>query len=457
MSHSYQLTQYPVGSVREFWTLSWPLMLGLISSTLMIFTDRLFLAHLDPLALNAAASGGMAYYMFLVIPMSIATISEILVGRLNGESQFSKIGSATWQMVWFSVILIPLFFLISWAAPFLLFRGSGNEAYEADYFSYLMYFAPAQCAMIAFAGFFIGTGHVKIVTVASVVGNLANVGLDYLLIFGISWLPALGVKGVAIATGLSQVLQILIYLAFFLTSHNRMRYKTADCSFNRHFFIEGITIGAPSGAGHCIEILGHFLFFRIVTSVGTEQMTIVVMVQSFYILASFIVDAQSKAAGSIIANLLGAEVLEPIRKVLKSSFLLHTCYTLLFAGIIYFFAPFFFQTFSAFSEQQILPNANLIPIFVRALFFMCLFFLFDGFTWILIGFLTASGDTKFIFWVSAIVHWVVYVIPTLWFVGFSKGGADVAWSIVAFMSVINVMIYLWRYVTGKWLKAYHAI
>ena len=43
-------------------------MLAMISSSLMIFVDRLFLSRFDPIALNAAATGGIAYYIFLVLP-----------------------------------------------------------------------------------------------------------------------------------------------------------------------------------------------------------------------------------------------------------------------------------------------------------------------------------------------------------------------------------------------------
>ncbi|MFI5344431.1 MAG: hypothetical protein ACHQUC_09450, partial [Chlamydiales bacterium] len=63
MQKTYELTAHPCGSKREFWTMTWPLMVGLLSSTIMMFVDRLFLAKWSPLGLNAAVSGGMAYYM----------------------------------------------------------------------------------------------------------------------------------------------------------------------------------------------------------------------------------------------------------------------------------------------------------------------------------------------------------------------------------------------------------
>ncbi len=129
MTQIYQLTKFPVGSKREFWAMSWPLMLAMLSATLMMFVDRIFLARYSAAGLNASATGGMAYYVFMMLPMSIASISEVLVGRLHGERRHSEVGQAVWQMVWFSCLLTPVFFLIAYlfAPSFILRLSSARE------------------------------------------------------------------------------------------------------------------------------------------------------------------------------------------------------------------------------------------------------------------------------------------------------------------------------------------
>ena len=457
MTSPYQLTSYPLGSKREFWTMSWPLMLAMISSSLMIFIDRLFLAKYHSIILNAAASGGIAYYIFLVLPMSIASISEVLTGRLHGEKRHKEIGSSVWQMVWFSIFLTPVFLLIIFTVPPILFKGTGIEMQETAYFKILMYFAPFQCITIALSGFFIGIGKVKVITISAILGNLVNISLDYILIFGWKSIPAFGIAGAAFATGFSQLIQTIFLLIMILKPTERSTYQTENCGFRRHFFIEGLKIGTPFGLGHMVEIMAHFLFFRIVMSVNQTQMTIVAMVQSFYILCSFINDAGSKAASAIVSNLLGAEVKSPIKKVLKSAFSLQCFYFLFFTSFFFLFPDFLINLFLSSKESSLLADDHMRHTFILALFFMTIFFLFDGFGWILIGFLTAAGDTKFIFWTSLFIHWIAYVAPTVVFIGIAKKGADTAWAIVAGMSVLNALIYLYRYQTGKWLKEYKKI
>jgi MATE family multidrug resistance protein len=452
MQNTYQLTPHPCGSKREYWTMTWPLMVGLLSSTFMMFVDRLFLARWDPLALNAAVTGGMAYFMFLITPMAVVEITEVLVGRLNGEERQKETGNASWQMVWLSSTLLPIFLLLALVAPPFLFIGTGNEANETNYFRTLMLFGTFQCITISLYGFFIGIGNVKIVTYAAVLGNIVNIVLDYWMIFGGGPMPALGVVGAAAATGISQIVQILFLLSIFWKKRHRETHGTSSLKLNRSFLGEGLRIGLPSGLGRSMEVIAHFLFFRIIVSVGQEQMVLVAIAQSIYILASFIVDAQCKGASAIVSNLLGANQRSPIPKVLRSGFTIHFGYFFLIFLIVYSFPEQIFSLFSAEEGATLQMTPELMSTFKRALIAVSLFFLVDGLGWILIGFLTAAKDTRFVFWVSALVNWIAYLPPTIWFIGWKKGGADVAWSIVVAVTMLTFLLYLWRYLSGNWLK-----
>lgn len=429
-------------------------MVGLLSSTLMLFIDRLFLAKWHPLALNAAVSGGMAYYMFLVIPMGVVEIAEVLVGRLHGEKRHLEIGSAAWQMVLVSFSLLPIFCLIALLAPNFLFQGGASQNLETDYFRTLMFFATIQCAIIGLSGFFIGLGNVKIVTFSAIMSNVINIALDYWLIFGGGPMPSLGVVGAAAATGIAQLIQLLFLAAVFWSYQNRLHYGTNTLSINRPFLFEGLRIGLPSGAGRSLEVIAHFLFFRIVMSVGPDQMLLVSIAQSLYILSSFIIDSQSKGASAIVSNLLGAEMHAPLKQVLFSGFTLQFGYFLLFFGVVWFFPEHIFTLFQS-DELAIAMTPELMATFKRALIGVSLFFLLDGLSWILVGFLTAAKDTRFVFWASLFVNWIAYLPPTLWFIGLQKGGADIAWGIIVGVTMLNCLLYLWRYLSGRWLTYNH--
>lgn len=451
-SSNYQLTKFPVGTIREVWSISWPLMLGLVSNCLMIFVDRLLLSWHAAAEFNAVANAGIACYAFLILPISICAISEVFVGRLHGEGSLSEIAKPVWQMIWFSLMLTIPVFLISYFMPPLIFYKTGNEFNETTYFQVLIRFAPILCMMISLSGFFIGIGKVKIVSRCVVTGNILNVILGYLLIFGWGFIPSLGIFGAALATGISQTFQCLVLLACFFSKGYRKTYSTTQFDFNFIYFKEALKIGTPSGLGHAIEVIAHFVFFRIVMMVGNEQMTIAALVQSFYLLSGFVCEALSKGVGAIVANLIGAHEFALIKRVFSSAIKLHSLFFLIFFGIIWFYPDALLNLFFSSKDSEILLSPGLKTMAFQALLWMGIFFLFDGFSWILIGQLTAAGDVKFIFYVSLVINWLVYVLPVYFLVGFGGKGANSAWMVIALSGMVNFIVYYQRYYSGKWLQ-----
>lgn len=453
MSHhpSYQLTRHPIGSLREIWAISWPLMIGLLSSSLMMFADRLLLSHYSTQALTASATAGMASYVLIIIPMIIAGISEVFVGRNHGANQLKEVGKPAWQMVWLSLLSTPFFWLSAFIVPKWLFLGTENGILETEYFQWIIYFAPAFCSTIALSGFFIGIGHVKVVTYAAVLGNVTNIGLDILFIFGFgSLIPSMGIKGAALATGLSQLFQTLFLLALFLRKSNRETYGTDQWRFDRTSFLEGIYIGGPAGIGKFLELLAHFVFLRIVQTSGSDNMTILTVVQSFYILMAFIVEGLSKGVSSIAANLIGGRQETLIKKVLNSALTLQFAFfCIVFIGMLGFSHPLLTLFFSE-QEVGLLNDPHFYQIARSALLWMSLFFLLDGFSWVYAGFLTACGDTKFLLYASLVLNWVFYILPSYFLLGIGKGSAAQGWMLVAFYALLTCLTYRWRYQSSRW-------
>lgn len=451
MHSPYQLTRYPIGSLREIWTISWPLMLGLLSTSLMVFADRLFLARYSIAALNASATSTMAVYVVLIIPLITAGISEVFVGRSHGASKMRDVGKAVWPMLWLSIVTLPFFLLCAQILPLFFFTGTGNEILETEYFQWLIYFAPAFCSTIALTGFFIGIGKVTTVTWCALVGNVVNIGLDILLIFGYGIFPEMGVKGAAIATGLSQVTQTFFLGITFLKKSSRETYGTGEWQFNFNYFKESIRIGVPAGLGRFLELISHFVFFRIVLLSGSESLTIITVIQSLYLLMSFIIEGLSKGVSSISANLIGGKQGEDlINKVLRSAFILQCMFSGLLFAVWMRFAPSLLSIF--FSEQDIffMQNPQLRETAFYALFWMSIFFLFDGFSWIYVGFLTACGDTKFLLYAGFALNWLSYILPSYLVLGLAGGTAADGWMLIAMYAIITYFTYRWRYKLGAW-------
>jgi len=449
------------GSIRNVWALAWPLMIGLISNGLMIFFDRLVLARYSASSLNASTTAGTAYFMLLIIPLSIAAMSEVFAGRLHGEGSHSKIGSSVWQMIWFSLFSTPFFIIASYLCTPLFFSYSDFATQERTYFQTLLILAPFSCTTVALSGFFIGLGKPRYVTIPMILGNVVNILLACLFIFGLGPIPEMGIKGAAYASGLSQALQTILLLFFFMSKKNQEQYRTTNRTIEWTSLKEGIRIGLPAGLGHVMEVGAYALFFQVIAFKNSSYMTIIAILQSIFILTSFITEALSKSTTALTANLIGrGQGKKAIDKTIWSGSCIHLAISLCTSILFLVFPSLFLTFFLGEGSHEILSDPTLMQAFTLASCWMCLFFLIDGINWILMGALVASCDTKWIFYISTCVNWIVFAIPSCLCIYFFDKGPAFAWMNTFCAGLVSFFLYFYRYSSGKWLtnrKMNHAI
>lgn len=108
--------QYPPASLRDLVNLSIPLILSLLSGSLMLLCNRLFLAKFSIEALKTCTTVSALILLFQIPCIRISSMGQVFVGQLRGAKQLHAIGSHVWQMIWFallsSVITIPLGFAL---------------------------------------------------------------------------------------------------------------------------------------------------------------------------------------------------------------------------------------------------------------------------------------------------------------------------------------------------------
>lgn len=450
---SYQITPHPLGSLKEIWTLSWPLILGFTSNGLMVFVDRVMLGRYSLKAMNASATAGSAAFSFLILPMIIAGISEVFVGRFNGKAEYQKIGSAVWQMIWFSVLMTPLFVLIANYAPAFLFKKMQSPELNGEYFYWLMCFGSFFCLTKALMGFYIGLGRVKMISLGVVIANVLNIGLDYLLIFGTPFTPSLGIKGAAIATLSTEAMMFLILFLIFMRKKNRESKGTQNLSFNRSLMWTSLKDGLPASLAHLSEYVGYYVFLSWINHLSEEYLTIMVLVQSFYMLLFFIIEGVSKGITGVVSNFIGAQKFEYIPKSIKSTFKLHLCFVFAVSLFMYFCSPGFFKSFVNEAGLAYFNDPLFLAKLHKAALCLCAFYLFDGMAWNFVGVLVAAADRTFVMVVGSLASWAFSYVPAYIGITYFKLDVDQVWFNLVLSSAAFLTLYWLRYRSAPWKKA----
>ncbi len=408
------LTKYKEGSFSELLSIALPLMLSSFSMMLMLFVDRLLLAHYSTAALNSAVNASTLGWALLFGWVVLANITEVFVAQYHGAKQLDRMGEPVWQMLWLSVAS-SLFFIpmAIWGVDWIY--KSPDAEMERTYIRWMLIFGPTYAAYGALSGFFVGQGKTKLITILAVIANVLNALLDICLIFGIEGIiPSMGIQGAAIATSIGSIFQTVVLLYFFLKKENREKYGTGDLRFQPKIFWQCFKIGSPGAVFALVEILGWAIFYNMMTMVSKEHITIAGICQSLFILLLFFAEGVSKAATAITGNLIGAKRSWFIPKVLKSGLQIHL--------IFLCFAILLFTLFHQVLIDQFLPNAtpeyiaSIEDALMNCLYATLIYMFLEGVRWLLSGILTAAGDTTFLLIAGSFSIWILLVAPVYIFV-----------------------------------------
>lgn len=452
MEQRGQLTKYPVGSLREIWHIAGPLMLMTFSTYAMLFADRMILSKFSIEAMNASAVVSSTYAIFMFAFFSLALVAEVFVGQYNGAGQFKKMGEPVWQMIWFALFSTVIFWPLGMYLGDFIFTSS-TTSIGIPYFKWLMFFGPAVPMIGALEAFNIGRGKTLAVTIIAICANSLNILLDYLLVFGIEgFIPSMGLSGAAIATGIAQVIQVIILFILFLRPKNRKLFGTLNFRFNKKLFIQCLKTGSPMAISHGVAITAWAFFNDLIAETGLAYMTTVVICQNYFLLFCFITEGLGKAVTTLAANFIGAKKNDLIPKMLASATRLHIIFVVILAiPLVLYSKPFI----GIFLEGNAIPSDSLpevLSMLKNGLFWMWLTLIFNGFFWIYSSQLNAAGDTKFVMYANMISAWLFLLLPTYLFIIYFKCSPALSWKLITIdIFMASLMFYL-RYRSGKWRK-----
>ncbi len=449
------LTRYPIGSIRELWSLSLPLMISTLATLFMIFTDRIFLSRYSIETLNASVNAGTLAWAFMSGIGMVTAMSEVFVAQYNGAKQGNRLGRPVWQMIWFSLFSFLIFIPLGiWGAP-SFFSNNPHAELEIVYFRWLMYFGPFYALLTAFAGFFIGRGKTKIMIVLAIVANIINILLDRLLIFGVpGWIPEMGIQGAAIATCFGYFFESVVLAFLFLRKENRISFGTGNWKLDWTEMKKCWKVGIPQGTFCFLEILGWAVFYWMMTSLGEKHITISSICQSFAILLSFFCEGLSRGAAAVAGNLIGANRHDLIKKVLRSGFYLLVLFSLA-TSVFLVIDPvdtvrvLFFEHFNS-NKDALSPS--LLSSLKICMVFTFIYMFFDGLRWVFSGLLVAAGDTFFLLIVGSLSVWVFLLAPVYFIVVRNSLIVEYAWGFTMLYAAIFFIVYWIRFRQGAWQK-----
>ena len=432
--------------------IAWPLVLAMTGNALMMFVDRLFLAHYSAVSIQAALPAGLVAFMVIALLQNVVSYSGTFVAQYAGAGSRAACARAMGQGLWLSLACVPVL-LATMPLGLWLFDLVGHApdvlAAEKSYYLTLVVANLALPFGAALSGFFAGRGHTRLVMVANLIGNVANIVLDPLFIWGWGPIPELGIVGAGVATAIGQFLIVLILAAAlcFEPHFATGRRRRVVLAWKRPLAMRIVRFGIPNG-GHVLLDVGTFTVFTFVTG-WLEPIEFAASNIAFAInqLVFAPLMGIGMAASIVVGQRMGDRDPQGAARGGRNVVLLGWIYVLLcllvIGGLNGPILRLFYPADAPFDyAPYVTLGRHLIAIFLAWAFF-------DVLNIILGGALKGAGDTRFVvLWVggTALVLWM----PAL-FGAYALGASiEVLWLTMLGYVMIAGGGLLIRFLRGRW-------
>jgi MATE family multidrug resistance protein len=199
--------------------LSWPLIVNNLSIAGIHTADAMMSGRLGAESLAAVAVGGSVWFFGFAFVMGTLMAISPIAARHYGAGNPELIGRYTRQGIYLAIFagLLIIFVGSRLVGPMLEQVGVDAEFRQLteDYVLALILGAPAIFIFLALRFTNEGIGETKPIMYASVFSLVANIALNYVLMFGHFGAPALGVVGCGYASAITMWL-IMIGLAIYM-------------------------------------------------------------------------------------------------------------------------------------------------------------------------------------------------------------------------------------------------
>ncbi len=432
---------------REVLAVALPLVASTVSWSLMNLIDRMLLLWYDADACAAALPAGAMLFSLICFPLGVAAYSNTFVAQYIGAARPGKVGLSVWQAVLWATACAPLFLLlIPLAGP--LFRFAGHPLavcnLEIVYFQTLTFGVGGNLLAAALSSFYSGRGKTRIVMIVDCTAAVANIILDYLLIFGVGGIPELGIMGAAIATNICLWGRASAYWLLMRREDETAYQLRAGRRFDMALFRRLIKFGAPDGFRMAIEMSALTGFVFLVGRLGENAMASTTIAFNINGLGFMPLIGLSIAVATLVGQQLGAERPDLASRATWTALTLGVGYTVLIA-IVYLAVP---DLILAGHRAGADPTefAALRDTTVVLLRFVAAYCIIDAFYMVLLGTIKGAGDTRFVL-VSTIALAPIPVVSVWLGMRYASWGLYESWFMLAVWVFANGFVYairVWR-------------
>ena len=309
-------------SFKRIQQLAIPAIVAGIAEPVLSSTDAAIVGNIPQFGTESLAAvgivGSFLSMLIWILGQTRSAISAIISQNL-GAGNIDNLKNFPAQAIFFNVglsiiVLLATYFFVEEIFRFLNADGL-ILSYSIDYYNIRVWGFPLTLFTFAVFGLFRGLQNTFWPMIIAAIGAILNIGLDFLFVYGYeNFIPAMGIKGAAWASLMSQGVMALLALGFLLSKTEislKLRFplhpevnRLVTMSFN--LFVRSLALNAAL-----------LLAVREATGLGKEYIAAHAIAINVWLFSAFFVDGYGAAGNILGGKLLGAKDYTSLWKLTK--------------------------------------------------------------------------------------------------------------------------------------------
>jgi len=426
-------------------------MIGHLGHVLVGLADNIMVGRLGAAPLAAVSLGNSFVFIAFSLGIGFSLAITPLIAETDGENNIEK-GRNIFQhgLILCTVLGISMFLMLLVATPVMKYMNQPEEVVELA-IPYLEIVAFSMIPLMifqAFKQFTDGMSKTKYGMHATILANVVNVVLNFLLIYGYWIFPRLELVGAAYGTLFSRFAMMFFIIWILNTKKNLIPYFTVIKigEIKKSIFSKIINLGFPTAMQMLFEVGVFTAAIWLAGTLGTVDQAANQIALNLSSMTFMIAVGLGVAATIRVGNQKGLKNYQDLKRISYSIFLQ------------VFIIEFFFAI-SFFLLKDILPlayidNIAVVKTAASLLLIAGLFQLSDGFQVVLLGALRGLQDVKIPTYITFVAYWIIgFPISYILGIVFHWNSRGIWIGLLAGLTASAILLFIrFNYLTNKLIE-----
>lgn len=433
-------------SNRQILKIALPISLAILVPQFNFITNNIFLGHYSQKALATASITGVYYLIFAMIGFGLNSGLQTLIARRAGENRPGEIGKIFGQGVFISLIIAAVGVLLTWfVAPLILKNVLHDPETAADAIQFLkiriwglpfLYVYQMRNALL------VGTNNSRYLVTGTLAETIANIGFDYLFIFGHWGFPEMGLNGAAVASIIAEFIgMFVIFVVIHYKGISKQFEVFRHLQWNSEYAKQILSISLPLIFQLAISIISWEFFYILVEHHGQTALAVSNVMRNIFGLVGCFTWAFAATSSTMVSNVIGQGKKELVQSLIFRIVRISTGFAIIMAVLINLFPDVLLTVFG--QDQAFITTA--IPV-VRV---VTLAMVMMSFSVVWLNAVTGTGNSRVTFLIEliTIILYCLYVYIVL-----EKYNLSITWGWMSewlyWMSIFSLSY--WYIRSGRW-------